>query len=63
MKSYKTYNYADVPSVERRVYWLFKGDEKRDLVIEFFIEDEENSRNFFNKTNRWRRGDKKNTKF
>lgn len=48
---HKIYDYADTPSVERRVYWLFKGDEKRDLVVEveiysnariynFFIEDE-----------------------
>jgi len=50
-EEHKIYNYVDGPSVERRVYWLFKGDEKRDLVIEvknyidgriykFFIEDE-----------------------
>jgi len=50
-ETHKIYNYADSPSVERRVYWLFKGDKKRDLVVEiekyvnsriykFFIEDE-----------------------
>jgi len=48
---HKIYNYADSPSVERRVYWLFKEDRKRDLVVEveiyvnariykFYIEDE-----------------------
>jgi hypothetical protein len=51
---HKIYNYADSPSVERRVYWLFKGDTKRDLVVEveiyvnariykFYIEDEKSS--------------------
>ena len=50
-ETHKIYNYADSPSVERRVYWLFKGGKKRDLVVEiekyvnsriykFFIEDE-----------------------
>ena len=48
---HKIYNYADSPAVERRVYWLFKEDKKRDLVVEveiyvnariykFYIEDE-----------------------
>ena len=51
---HKIYNYADSPSVERRVYWLFKEDRKRDLVVEveiyvnariykFYIEDEKSS--------------------
>jgi len=51
---HKIYNFADSPSVERRVYWLFNGDEKRDLLVEveiytnariykFFIEDEKSS--------------------
>jgi len=51
---HKIYNFADTPYVERRVYWLFKGDKKRNLVVEietytnariykFFIEDEKAS--------------------
>ena len=50
-ETHKIYNFADTPSVERRVYWLFKGDKKIDLLVEieryvnaniykFFIEDE-----------------------
>jgi len=51
---HKIYNYADSPSVERRVYWLFEEDKKRNLVVEveiyvnariykFYIEDEKSS--------------------
>ena len=53
-ETHKIYNYADSPSVERRVYWLFKGNKKRNLVIEveiyvnariykFYVEDEKSS--------------------
>ena len=53
-ETHKIYNFADTPSVERRVYWLFKGDKKIDLLVEieryvnaniykFFIEDEKSS--------------------
>jgi hypothetical protein len=34
---HKIYNFADSPSVERRVYWLFNGDEKRDLLVKIEI--------------------------
>lgn len=51
---HKIYNYADSPAVERRIYWLVKQEEKRNLMVEvehyvdahiykFFIEDEESS--------------------
>jgi len=51
---HKIYNFADSPAVERRVYWLFEEDRKRDLVVEveiytnariykFYIEDEKSS--------------------
>jgi len=50
-EEHKIYSYSNSPSVERRVYWVFKGDKKRDLLIDvktytdsliykFYIEDE-----------------------
>jgi len=50
-EEHKIYSYSNIPSLERKIYWLFKGDKKRDLVIDvrtytdgrvykFYIEDE-----------------------
>jgi len=32
-ETHKIYNYADSPSVERRVYWLFKGEKDMSTLV------------------------------